>query len=76
LSVANTFDMPRKDVVLNVDLEKLNLLPELPWQEFIGVRDFVRGEKDPPAKMDFYSRTLTLKTLQPNSGRLIGIRRY
>jgi len=76
LSVANTDEQPRKDVALHVDLEKLNLLPELPWQEFLGVRDFVRGEKDAPAKMDSDSRTLTLKTLQPNSGRLIGIRRY
>ena len=39
------YDRARKrDVSLEIDLEALGLVPELRWQEFIGVRDLFRRD--------------------------------
>ena len=65
-----------KNVSLTVDLDKLGLVPQLPWQEFIGVRTLYKREGDPAAGLDFYKRTLTLKNLKPHTGRFIGIGKY
>jgi len=78
LFVYNNSDGKRpKNVAIGIDLDELNLAPKLPWQEFIGVRDFSRpGQKGKAVTLDFYGRTLTVKGLRPKSGRIIGIRRY
>ena len=66
-----------KDVTLQIDLDKLNLVPQLPWQEFVGVRDLWKAdEKAPPAVLDFDGRKLSVRNLAPHTLRLIGIRRY
>jgi len=45
---------------------------QLPWQEFIRVRDFNGGQ----SKLDFYERKLTLGNLKPGAVRLVGVHRY
>jgi len=78
LAVANTGDK-RVDAALIVDLDKLNLTPRLPWQEFIRVRDFssdMLANNRPPTELDFHARTLKVNVLEPRTVRLIGIRRY
>jgi hypothetical protein len=74
--VQNTDAAVAKDAVIKVDLDKLGLTPQLPWQDFIGVRDLYAEEKAPATVLDFYGRTLTVKALPPHRARLIGIRRY
>jgi len=59
-------------VTIDVDLDKLGLVPKLPWQEFIRVRDFDGGK----STLDFYGRKLSLGNLKPGQVRLVGIRRY
>jgi hypothetical protein len=51
-------------------------VPKLQWQEFIGVRDLVKGEKEPKSTLDFYTRTLKVPGLAPHTGRVIGVRLY
>jgi hypothetical protein len=64
------------NAVLKVDFDALGLTPKLVWQEFVGVRDFNQGEKQPAAVLDFHGRTLTLKDLPPKAVRLVGMRKY
>ncbi len=65
-----------KDAVLRVDLDKLGLVPQLQWQEFVGIRDLAKDEKEPDSKLDFHGRTVTVPALKPHTGRVIGVRRY
>jgi hypothetical protein len=65
-----------KNAEIVMDLDKLNLVPKLPWQEFIGVRDLVKDDKEPKTSLDFYNRTLKVPALAPHTGRVIGVRRY
>lgn len=66
-----------KDAEVTVALKGLNLLPEQPWQEFVGVRDLWKADATAPdAQFDFYSQKLTVKNLQPHTVRFIGIRKY
>lgn len=76
LGVFNYNRADTKDITLQVDLDKLKLTPTLPWQEFIGVRDLWQASTAPNAQLDFYARTLSVKSLQPHTIRLIGIRKY
>jgi len=76
VGVFNYHRKQAKDVSLKIDLDALGLVPQLPWQEFIGVRDLYTQEGAPACALDFYGRTLTLKALEPHSGRFIGIRKY
>lgn len=77
LGVFNYNRKAMKDVKLTVDLNKLNLLPQHPWQEFLGVRDLWKADEyAPDAQLDFDSSTLTIRDLQPHTARFIGIRRY
>jgi len=65
------------DAVLEVDLDDLGLVPQLSWQEFVGVRTLWKSDDAAPdADLDFHNRTLSVKGLQPHTLRLIGIRRY
>ncbi|HUU58096.1 MAG TPA: hypothetical protein VMZ50_01020, partial [Phycisphaerae bacterium] len=73
IAVFNRGEKGAKDAVLSVDLEKLGLEPELPWQEFLRVRDFGRA---PRSTLDFYGGKLTVPKLGSGQGRLIGVRRY
>jgi hypothetical protein len=57
-----------KNATLSIDLDGLNLVPKLKWQEFIRVT----GD----AQLDFSKRQLSLKDLQPHSGKQVWIRRY
>jgi hypothetical protein len=66
----------QKNAELTIDLEKLDLIPKLQWQEFIGVRDLVKDEKEPKSTLDFHNRKLSVPALAPHTGRVIGIRRY
>lgn len=70
-AVTNT-SAKAQSVTINVDLDKLGLVPQLPWQEFIRVRDF-SGRK---ATLDFESRKLNLGNLKPGEVRLVGVRKY
>ena len=74
--VQNTDATAAKDAVIKVDLAKLGLTPQLPWQEFIGVRDLNQAGKDPVATLDYYGQTLTVKSVAPHGSRLIGLRKY
>ncbi len=65
-----------KTVNLKIDLDKLGLVPELPWQQFVGVRNLWKGDDGPDASLNFHGRTLQVKDLKPHRLRLIGIRRY
>jgi hypothetical protein len=65
-----------KNASIKIDLDKLNLVPKLQWQEFVGVRDLVKDEKEPKSNLDFYGRTLSVPQLQPHTARTIGIRLY
>lgn len=72
-----------KDITLKVDLDALGLVPR-PWQEWIGVRavedrsEYGRSAmpEEPAPTLDFHSRTVSVKTVLPHTGRLIGIRKY
>jgi hypothetical protein len=57
-----------KNPVLSIDLDGLNLVPKLKWQEFIRVT----GD----AQLDFHKRQLSIKDLQPHAGKQLWIRRY
>ncbi len=76
LAVYNTGDKPAASVVLKLDLDKLHLTPQLPWQEFIGIRDLYKTAGAGAITFDFYARTLTITGLPPKGGRLVGIRRF
>jgi len=77
LGVFNYNRKQAKDVKLNIDLDKLGLVPQLHWQEFLGVRDLWKAdEKLPNSQLDFYGRSLSIRGLQPHTIRLIGIRKY
>jgi hypothetical protein len=71
LAVVNTGEQ-EVPVTVGVDLDKLGLTPQLPWQEFIRVRDFDGGN----ANLDFHARQLSLGVLKPGQVRRVGIRRY
>ena len=77
LGVYNYNGEQAEDVTLKVDLDSLNLIPQLPWQEFIGVRDLWTADGAArPATFEFHNAALSLKTLQPHTLHLIGVRRY
>ncbi|MBS3764058.1 MAG: hypothetical protein KGZ25_12235, partial [Planctomycetes bacterium] len=76
LGVFNYNGDKRKNVVLKVDLDKLDLVPEKKWQEFVRVRDLWSGDQGPGTRLNFHGRTLSVKKLSPHRLRLIGIRRY
>jgi hypothetical protein len=59
-------------VTVDIDLDTLKLTPQLPWQEFLRVRDFNGGR----SSLDFAARKLALGTLKPGEVRLVGVRRY
>lgn len=71
LAVKNTSAKPLP-VTLDIDLDKLGLVPKLPWQEFVRVRDF-NGKG---SKLEFYDRKLVLTPIKPGEVRLVGVRRY
>lgn len=62
------------DLKVKIDLKALGLAPELPWQEFIQVRDF--GPAEAGTKLDYYAGELTVPKVVPGKGQIIGIRRY
>jgi len=68
-------DRSPKDVTLSIDLDKLNLVPKLPWQEFVGVRTFAPA-KAPAATLDFHGRKLVLPKMTGFSPRLVAVRMY
>lgn len=88
LGIYNYNRKTAKDVSLKVDLDALNLVPKLPWQEFVNVRNLWVGDQMPKdgdpkkfelgtsATLDFNNRTLSLKKLPPHTLRLVGIRLY
>ncbi|MDD5708464.1 MAG: hypothetical protein PHR35_21290, partial [Kiritimatiellae bacterium] len=65
-----------KDVGIKLDLAKLGLVPALKWQEFLRLRDLNKAEKSPEAKLDYYAGELSIRSMQPNTTRLISIRKY
>ena len=75
LSVVNTGSGKKPaDLKVKLDLKSLGLTPELPWQEFIQVRDFAPGTQ--PSKLNYDEGELLLPKVAPGSGRWVGIRRY
>jgi len=77
LSVFNHDAKQGKTATLQVDMEKLGLLPKLPWQEFVRVKALA---EEPPATpqpgFDFHERRLTVPALAPRTARLVSIRLY
>jgi hypothetical protein len=76
LMVFNYNGHEAKNAEFTVDLEKLGLMPKLQWQEFIGVRDLVKDDKEPKTTFDFYTRTMKAPALAPHTGRVVGLRLY
>jgi hypothetical protein len=77
LGVFNYDRKKAKDVTLKVDLNGLGLVPQKPWQEFVGVRDLWKlEEKAGPAGFDFYGQAVTIKGMQPHTVRFVGLRKY
>ncbi len=76
LMVFNHHRERRKDAMLTVDLEALKLIPELPWEEFVRLRDLDKQDDEPAAVFDANAGTVRLPGLKAHTGRLIGIRRY
>lgn len=72
------YNRDRKKVVsLKLDLKALNLVPELPYQEFVQTKDLWKvNEEQPDSVLDFHKQELNLKNLPPHTLQLIGIRRY
>jgi len=68
LCIFNADRAKTKSPTLVVDLDKLGLVPQLKWQEFVRVT----GD----ATLDFHKRELTVKGLPPHSGKQIWIRRH
>ena len=77
LSIENTDDTAARDAAIRLDLDALGLRPQLPWQEFIGVRDLnpTDGEEE-TASLDYHNRTLHVESIAPQSVRLVAIRLY
>ena len=76
LGVFNYNGAKRKDASLEIDLEKLDLVPQKKWQQFVRVRDLWSGDEGPESRLDFHGRKLTVRKISPHRLRLIGIRRY
>jgi len=77
LSVFNHSAKQGKTATLKVDLEKLGLLPELPWQEFVRARAIVETlPNNQQPGLDVPQRRLTVPALAPRTARLISIRKY
>jgi hypothetical protein len=76
IGVFNHDSKSAKDVSVSVELDKLRLVPELIWQEFIRTRDLYKRPDTPRASLDFHGRALNVKELAPHEGRFVGIRRY
>jgi hypothetical protein len=70
-AVTNTSDKDQP-VTIDIAIDKLGLVPQLPWQEFVRVRDFNGGS----STLDFHGRKLSLGNLKPGQVRLVGVRRY
>ena len=71
LSIENTDDTAARDAAIRLDLDVLGLRPQLPWQEFVGVRDLnpTDGE-EATASLDYHNRTLHVESIAPQSVRL------
>ncbi len=72
LAIVNTTDKDAGTVTLHVDLDNLHLVPTLPWQEFIRVKDFDNGR----AALDFYARTLSVPGVKAHGVRYVGVRKF
>ena len=77
LSIENTDKTAPRDAAIRLDLDALGLRPQLPWQEFVGVRDLnpTDGEET-SASLDYHNRTLHVESIAPQSVRLVAIRLY
>ena len=71
IAVVNTGEKPMP-VTVDIDLSGLGLVPQLPWQEFVRVRDFDGGT----SKLDFHGKKLDLGVVPPGKARLVGVRKY
>ncbi len=76
LLVSNGDGKAARDAVLKLDLAALGLEQKLIWQEFVGVRQLLAEDNAPAPALDYHDRTLTLKGLPAQGGRLVTIRRY
>jgi len=79
LAVFNSSESMMKEAVVAVDLAALKLKPELPWQEFVRVREFwpenPKDNKNIP-ELDYYGQKLILRALPAGKARFVAIRRY
>jgi hypothetical protein len=77
LAVQNMDAEAAQDAAIHIDLDALDLTPQLPWQEFVGLRDLWQTEgESTPASLDYHQRIVTVEDLAPQAVKLIGIRRY
>ena len=76
LSIGGTDDTAARDAAIRLDLDALGLRPQLPWQEFIGVRDLNPADGEENPSLDYHNRTLHVESIAPQSVRLVAIRLY
>lgn len=76
LLVSNRDGKAAKSAVLKLDLAALGVEQKLIWQEIVGVRQLHAEGNAPGPEFDYDGRTLTLKGLPAQGGRLVTIRRY
>lgn len=76
IGVFNNSRDKARPVNLKVDLDAAKLRPQLPWQQFLQIRDLWKAEADGAAVLDGKKETIEIPKLEPHTGRLIGIRLY
>ena len=77
ISIENSNSRIQQNIELYIDLDSLGLIPKLPWQEFIGIRDLWGSrENSQPATLNYHNRKIEINELYPNETRLIALRLY
>ena len=77
ISIENSNSRTQQNIELDIDLDSLGLIPQLPWQEFIGIRDLWGSrENSQPATLNYHNRKIEINELYPNETRLIALRLY
>jgi hypothetical protein len=61
------------NTLLRIDLERLGLVPKLPWQEFVRATA-IDAEK--PPVLDYHKRTLSIENLPAKGARIVVVRKY
>lgn len=74
LAVVNTGEKRLPASTIGIDLEALDLVPRLEWQEFVRLRQFSPGAER--VSLDYHNRRLQCKGLEPRRVVLVGVCRF